>query len=252
VRPPPPRLQALGIATKINKGTIEIIAAVHLVHVGERVSASQATLLGKLGIRPFQYGLVLVKVGAGGLSSSHVLQQGAAWRGAPPPARSTPPLGSQGPALQWPARADAIASGGSGGSAQAAGRGRRAAGRAPALTPHPPAPPAAALQVFESGSLFDPAILEITDEDMLGAVAAAVANIASISLAVDYPTLAAVPHVVINGYKNVLAIAVETDYSFPLADKVRARADGAGLVCQAAAAAAQLLLQRPGCALIRG
>jgi hypothetical protein len=70
--------------------------------------------------------------------------------------------------------------------------------------------------------MFDPAILEITDEDMLAAAASAIANIASISLAVDYPTLAAVPHIVINGYKNLLAIAVETEYSFPLADKVRA------------------------------
>lgn len=54
--------QALGIATKINKGTIEITQSVHLIHAGERVSASQATLLGKLGIKPFQYGLVTLKV----------------------------------------------------------------------------------------------------------------------------------------------------------------------------------------------
>lgn len=45
-------------------------------------------------------------------------------------------------------------------------------------------------------------------------------NIASVSLEIGYPTLASVPHTVINGYKRVLAIAVETDYSFPLADKV--------------------------------
>lgn len=39
-------------------------------------------------------------------------------------------------------------------------------------------------------------------------------------LEIGYPTLASVPHSVINGYKRVLAVAVETDYSFPLADKV--------------------------------
>lgn len=46
-------------------------------------------------------------------------------------------------------------------------------------------------------------------------------NVASVCLEIGYPTLASVPHTVINGYKNVLAVTVETDYSFPLADKVR-------------------------------
>ena len=54
--------QALGIATKINKGTIEIVADVHLIKAGEKVGASQATLLAKLGVRPFKYGLQLLKV----------------------------------------------------------------------------------------------------------------------------------------------------------------------------------------------
>ncbi|KAI3428261.1 hypothetical protein D9Q98_006640 [Chlorella vulgaris] len=35
-------------------------------------------------------------------------------------------------------------------------------------------------------------------------------------------TIASAPHSLINGYKNVLAVAVETDYSFPLAEKVKA------------------------------
>lgn len=46
-------------------------------------------------------------------------------------------------------------------------------------------------------------------------------NIASVCLEIGYPTLASVPHSVINGYKKVLAVAVETDYSFPLAEKVK-------------------------------
>uniref|UniRef100_A0A3Q3VU80 Large ribosomal subunit protein uL10 n=1 Tax=Mola mola TaxID=94237 RepID=A0A3Q3VU80_MOLML len=49
-----------------------------------------------------------------------------------------------------------------------------------------------------------------------------VRNIASVCLEIGYPTLASVPHSIINGYKKVLAVAVETDYSFPLADKVKA------------------------------
>jgi large subunit ribosomal protein LP0 len=47
-----------------------------------------------------------------------------------------------------------------------------------------------------------------------------VRNIASVCLEIGHPTLASIPHTIINGYKRVLAVAVETDYSFPLADKV--------------------------------
>ena len=44
---------------------------------------------------------------------------------------------------------------------------------------------------------------------------------AAISLQLGYPTLASIPHSIVNGYKNVLAVAVATEYSFPLADKVK-------------------------------
>lgn len=57
-----PHLQALGIATKINKGTIEIVSDVHLIKTGDKVGASQATLLSKLGIKPFKYGLQILQV----------------------------------------------------------------------------------------------------------------------------------------------------------------------------------------------
>ena len=45
-------------------------------------------------------------------------------------------------------------------------------------------------------------------------------NIASVCLEIGYPTLASIPHSTINGYKRVLAVAVKTDISFPLAEKV--------------------------------
>jgi large subunit ribosomal protein LP0 len=128
--------QALNIATKINKGTIDIVNDVHLIKTGDKVGASEAALLGKLGIKPFKYGLEILKV-------------------------------------------------------------------------------------YEGGALFDAAVLSITDEVLMASAAAALANVAALSLAANYPTLASIPHSVVNGYKNVLAIAIETDYSFPLADKVK-------------------------------
>lgn len=55
-------LQALNIPTKINKGTVEIAADVQLIQEGNKVGASEATLLAKLGIKPFSYGLVIRNV----------------------------------------------------------------------------------------------------------------------------------------------------------------------------------------------
>jgi large subunit ribosomal protein LP0 len=47
--------QTLNIATKIVKGQIELISAFQILKVGEKVSASAAVLLAKLGIKPFNY-----------------------------------------------------------------------------------------------------------------------------------------------------------------------------------------------------
>ena len=51
--------QALNIATKITKGTIEITSDVHLITAGDKVGMSEATLLNMLKISPFTYGLVV-------------------------------------------------------------------------------------------------------------------------------------------------------------------------------------------------
>jgi large subunit ribosomal protein LP0 len=57
------------------------------------------------------------------------------------------------------------------------------------------------------------------------------------SLASNYPTVAAVPHAIINGYKNVLAISIGTDYTFPLAQKVKDYLANPGAFASAAPAA---------------
>lgn len=53
--------QALGIATKINRGQIDISDKVKLVELGSKVNLSQAQLLSKLNIRPFIYGMTVPK-----------------------------------------------------------------------------------------------------------------------------------------------------------------------------------------------
>jgi len=54
--------QALNISTKIARGSIEIINQVHLVKVGEKVTASHVALLSKLNINPFFYGIKVTHV----------------------------------------------------------------------------------------------------------------------------------------------------------------------------------------------
>lgn len=54
--------QALNIGTKIVKGQIELVSDYQILKIGEKVSASQQVLLGKLGIKPFQYGMVVQQV----------------------------------------------------------------------------------------------------------------------------------------------------------------------------------------------
>jgi large subunit ribosomal protein LP0 len=54
--------QALNIATKIQKGSIEIISTVHLVKAGEKVTSSAVALLSKLDMKPFFYGMIVIKV----------------------------------------------------------------------------------------------------------------------------------------------------------------------------------------------
>lgn len=50
-------LQQIGIATRINKGQIMILNATKIITEGDKVGASEAALLVKLGIKPFSYGL---------------------------------------------------------------------------------------------------------------------------------------------------------------------------------------------------
>lgn len=67
-------LQALNIATRINRGQIMILNDVQLLTKGDKVGASQATLLQKLKIRPFSYGLVLENIyDDGSVYGPHVL-----------------------------------------------------------------------------------------------------------------------------------------------------------------------------------
>ncbi|KAF7830974.1 60S acidic ribosomal protein P0 [Senna tora] len=77
------------------------------------------------------------------------------------------------------------------------------------------------LSVYDNGSVFSPEVLDLTEDDLIEKFAAGVSMMTSLSLAISYPTLAAAPHMFINAYKNVLSVAVATEYTFPQAEKTK-------------------------------
>lgn len=128
--------QALNIPTKISKGTIEILNEVKLLSAGDKVGASEATLLNMLNVSPFTYGLLIE-------------------------------------------------------------------------------------QVYDSGTVFEPSILDITDDDLRKRFMEGVVNLACVSLAIGYPTVASAPHSIVNGFKNLLAVAAVTEVEFKEAETIK-------------------------------
>jgi large subunit ribosomal protein LP0 len=127
--------QALGIPTKIARGTIEIVSDVQVVTAGTRVGPSEATLLNMLNISPFTYGMTVV-------------------------------------------------------------------------------------QIYDQGNVFPPDVLDVTTDELIDRFLTGVKTIAALSLALNYPTIVSVTHSLVNAYKNLIAIALVTDYSFEGAEKV--------------------------------
>lgn len=77
------------------------------------------------------------------------------------------------------------------------------------------------MSAYDDGSVFSPEVLDLTEDDLMEKFATGVSMVTSLSLALSYPTLAAAPHMFMNAYKNVLAVAIATEYSFPQAEKVK-------------------------------
>jgi len=75
--------------------------------------------------------------------------------------------------------------------------------------------------VYDSGSIFEPKILDIKPEDLRARFMDGVRNVAAVSLQIGYPTVASVPHSIINGFKNCLAVAAVTEITFKEAETVK-------------------------------
>merc|ERR1712114_96599 len=101
-------------------------------------------------------------------------------------------------------------------------------------------------KVYDSGSVFSPEILDITDDDIKDMFMSGVRNVAAVCLQVGYPTMASAPHSIANGMKNLLAVAAVTEITFKEAEQLKefladpSKFAAAAPVAAAAAAAAKV------------
>ncbi|KAI8846081.1 ribosomal protein L10-domain-containing protein, partial [Chytridium lagenaria] len=71
-------------------------------------------------------------------------------------------------------------------------------------------------QVWDSNTLFSPSVLDVDEAVFIKNLQTGITNIAAISLALGVPSQASVPHLLINGFKNVLGLALATTSASPL------------------------------------
>jgi len=130
-------LQALNIQSKIVKGQVEIINDVKLIVTGQKVGSSESTLLAKLSIKPFQYGLQI-------------------------------------------------------------------------------------LTIYDEGSLYEASVLDMTDDIILDKFKNGLQNVASVALALRIPSIASLPHVLKQGYKNILSVSLASDFTIKQTESIKA------------------------------
>jgi len=77
------------------------------------------------------------------------------------------------------------------------------------------------VQIFDAGNAFAPEVLDIDEKDLIDRFLSGIQTVAAISLALNYPTIVSVSHTLVNAYKNLLAIALSTEYTFEGAEKAK-------------------------------
>ena len=93
-------------------------------------------------------------------------------------------------------------------------------------------------KVYDNGQVFGPEILDITTSDILKRFQTSITNMASISLASGYVTKPAIPHIIMNSFKNLAAVTFDSDYSFKQADRMKEAAKNTVQAAPTAASAA--------------
>jgi large subunit ribosomal protein LP0 len=76
-------------------------------------------------------------------------------------------------------------------------------------------------QVYQDGSVFAAAVLDIKDEVLIQKFMAGVANMAAFSREVGIPTEAGLPHAFANAFRNVAALVTDIDFSFKEVEEIK-------------------------------
>jgi len=92
--------------------------------------------------------------------------------------------------------------------------------------------------VYDNGAIYSPEVLDITTEELINRFQQGVNNIAAVSLEIGYPTKASIPHSIANAFKNLLAVAAETDVEFKQAAQLKEYLKDPSKFAAAASAAA--------------
>lgn len=79
--------------------------------------------------------------------------------------------------------------------------------------------------VYDEGFVFPATLLSYTPADLFQQFAIGVSNVAALSLAISYPSLPAFPHVVADAFKNLVAVAIGTNYVFEQAKTLKEMAE---------------------------
>jgi len=91
--------------------------------------------------------------------------------------------------------------------------------------------------VYESGSVYEASVLDLTKDDLYAKFFAGVRKIAALSLAIGYPTVASVPHVLGGAFRKLLYVGAGAGYEFKEA-KAFMEAGASAAAAPVAAAAA--------------
>jgi len=81
------------------------------------------------------------------------------------------------------------------------------------------------LVVCYDHAIIDPSYLNFTERDLFRSISIGISQVAALSLGLSYPTLAAFPHIVAGGFKNLVAVVLETGYSFKQAEAIKKRVE---------------------------
>jgi large subunit ribosomal protein LP0 len=77
-----------------------------------------------------------------------------------------------------------------------------------------------ATKILQDGNITDAKVLDISTSDILAKFKAARDNMAALSLGAGFPTTCSVPHSLLNGFKNLVAVCADSTYEFAEAKKL--------------------------------